>query len=66
MAKYKVLATMTVRCEVYLDAESEASAMNIVQGMEPCDLLDHAVDEEIEADVAVRIRPAPAQAVSRP
>lgn len=58
MAKFKVLATVTMRCEVYLDAESAASAAKIVEGMEPIDLLDHVIAEDVEVDaVGIRIRP---------
>ncbi len=57
MAKFKVLTTVTVRCEVYVEAENRASAEYIVQGMEPDDLLDHAVAEEVEIDaVGVALR----------
>lgn len=67
MEKFKVLATVTMRCEVYLDAESAASAAEIVEGMELPDLLDHVIAEDVEVDaVGIRIRPSSSEVGKQP
>jgi hypothetical protein len=50
MPRYIALVTVQMTCKVPIVAESEEAAWETAEGLDPCDVLDHVDDEELEVD----------------